>query len=103
MSYASARDSVNLTRRVALPRVPVPSEVYRPVDLKHFQILLVQGDVSPEDRWSGRVRGKRMRQKERKKQTYVTTHIVSKDTNALFVAFPHALRNVSVVSPQPLI
>lgn len=64
MSYASARDSVNLTRRVALPRVPVPSEVYRPVDLKHFQILLVQGDVSPEDRWR-----KRMRQKEKKKKT----------------------------------
>lgn len=42
-----------LTRRVSLSgvcvHVCVLGEVYRPVDLEHAEVLLVQSDVAPED------------------------------------------------------
>lgn len=50
-----------LTRRVSLSgvcvHVCVLGEVYRPVDLEHAEVLLVQSDVAPED--SCKLRNKR--------------------------------------------
>lgn len=46
-----------LTRCVALPGVRVCvralRQVYRPVDLEHAQVLLVQSDVTPKHSWKG--------------------------------------------------